>query len=224
MILYFPSSPIISLYEKQAASGRAPAGMSGIFGWRVVPGETVVHIVLGFRDEARDFLIESASLLASRRLTILFVKNQNNTKINLLSMRNRLDRSKESLGPKGTDNILPIPYTRPWRFLSTVDKLLSLLEPQLPSHLPSIERRPLSRPGYVGVFPPWSQCSPRVFRLTLILICPSIVHFYYSHILPIFTFIVSPYIGPVAFRESFASAYVQYFQDYRHKYACKKGH
>lgn len=119
------------------------------------------------------------------------------------------------------DNILSIPYTRPWRFLSTVDKLLSLLDPQLPSHLPSIERGPLSRPGY-GVSPPQSRCSPRVSRLTLILICPSIVHFYYSHILPIFTFIVPPYIGPVAFRESFASAYVRYFQDYRYEYAVRR--
>lgn len=54
-ILYFPSSPITSLYEKQAASGRAPAGMSGIFGWRVASGKTIVHNVPGFCDEARVF-------------------------------------------------------------------------------------------------------------------------------------------------------------------------
>lgn len=44
-ILYFPSSPILFFYEKQAASGRAPAGMPGIFGRRVVPGKTVVRII-----------------------------------------------------------------------------------------------------------------------------------------------------------------------------------
>lgn len=111
-ILYFPSSPIISLYEKQAASERAPAGMSGIFGWRVVRGETVVHTVPGFRDGAHAFSIESANLLGVA--STIFLSSKIGITRERSSRHEKLSRSyeRQSLGPTGTDNTMPISYTR----------------------------------------------------------------------------------------------------------------
>lgn len=101
-ILYFPSSPITPLYEKQAASGRAPAGMSGIFGWRVASGKTVVRSRFPRRnaESIRSSPIEN--YLASRRPTILLVKNRNSARSILVAweiasiVRSRIARTSEN--------------------------------------------------------------------------------------------------------------------------------
>lgn len=111
---------------------------------------------------------------------------------------------RDSPGPRRTDNILPIPYTRPWRFLSTVDKLLSLLDPQLPSHLPSIERGPLSPPGYVQGLSSAVPMQPSGIRahlnINLPLHCPLLLLTYltdfYFYCFPR-TSDLSPFVSPL---------------------------
>lgn len=85
-------------------------------------------------------------------------------------------------------------YTRPQWSLSTLDKLLSLLESLSSSFfyrcLFAFTLDFLSHSLFIPL-----ALNATIFLLihffwglTLILICPTIVHFYYSHILPIFLF------------------------------------
>lgn len=89
-----------------------------------------------------------------------------------------MNRMEGGIAGKELDDTLPVRYTRPWRFLSGLDKLLSLYE--LPRFSSARLVVLLIREKFL-----FSRAvrRPPAPGFTLILICPSIVHFYYTHIL-----------------------------------------
>lgn len=147
---FFPSTRLPLFFQRnQAASGRASAGMSGISAGHRSPRRNSCPIAGWFyRVHHR-----RTSLFPRCPSGNCFIKRRN-----VSTEEFPIRENTESMNPwrrrsdgRWLDDTLPVRYTRPWRFLSGLDKLLSLHGPPvLPPRLVVllIRRVPLlSRPA-----------------------------------------------------------------------------